>query len=56
MTKIEFFKHDLSNKNISSLKNIIKSNIITSGNYGIEVEKKLCVELLDTSEKSRRKI
>ena len=42
MTKIEFFKHDLSNKNISSLKNIIKSNIITSGNYGIEVEKKLC--------------
>lgn len=42
MTKIEFFKHDLSNKNISSLKNIIKSNIITSGNYGIEVEKKIC--------------
>lgn len=42
MNKIEFFKHSLSNKNISSLKNIIKSNIITSGNYGIKVEKKLC--------------
>lgn len=42
MTKIEFFKHNLTDKNISGLKKIIKSNIITSGSYGIKVEKQIC--------------
>lgn len=42
MKHVDFFKHDLKRIGTSDLKKILKTNIITSGEYGKKVEKKIC--------------
>ncbi len=39
--KVDFYKHSLSEKNLKNFKKILKSDIITSGPVGNNVEKKL---------------